>query len=146
MRSSFLKWRSNFRNFHKTLKIFSDFSQENHGHGGHGHGVHRGFSGVSFHLEKCPQGVAFVLFQKTPTFGSRRPKLDHLAVIQGAAVSESEIAAVCEPGPRTARKPVPCAFVCTLFPRLAARCTSRSIPTETAPGGGSRKQGANDSK
>ncbi len=28
------------------------------------------FSGVSFHLEACPQGVARVLFKKTPTFGS----------------------------------------------------------------------------
>ncbi len=34
--------------------------------------------GVSFHLEKCPHGVASVLFKKTPTFGSRRSKLDHL--------------------------------------------------------------------
>jgi hypothetical protein len=28
--------------FLKTLKIFIDFSQENHGRGGHEHGVHRG--------------------------------------------------------------------------------------------------------
>jgi hypothetical protein len=27
--------------FYETLKIFNDFSQENHGHGGHEHGVHR---------------------------------------------------------------------------------------------------------
>jgi hypothetical protein len=46
---------------------------------------------------------------------------------------------------RTARKPVPYAFICTLFPWLPARRTSRSVPTETAPGCGSRKQGANDS-
>jgi hypothetical protein len=38
------------------------------------------FSGVSFHLEKCPQGVASVLFKKTPIFGPRRSKLDHLTV------------------------------------------------------------------
>ncbi len=38
-----------------------------------------GFSGVSFHL-RCPQGVASVLCKKTPIFGSRRSKLDHLQV------------------------------------------------------------------
>ncbi len=42
-------------------------------------------------------------------------------------------------GPRrTARKPV--SFICTLFPRLAARRTSRSFSTETAPGGESPKR------
>ncbi len=39
-----------------------------------------GFSGVSFHLRTCPQGVACVLCEKTPIFGSRRSKLDHLTV------------------------------------------------------------------
>jgi hypothetical protein len=39
-----------------------------------------GFSGVSFHLNKCPQGVASVLCKKTPIFGSRGSKLDHLTV------------------------------------------------------------------
>jgi hypothetical protein len=39
-----------------------------------------GFSGVSFHLRRCPQGVASVLNKKTPTFGSRRSKLDKLTV------------------------------------------------------------------
>ncbi len=39
-----------------------------------------GFSGVSFHLRTCPQGVASVLYKKTPIFGSRRSKLDHLTV------------------------------------------------------------------
>jgi hypothetical protein len=39
-----------------------------------------GFSGVSFHLRTCPQGVASVLCKKTPFFGSRRSKLDHLTV------------------------------------------------------------------
>jgi hypothetical protein len=29
-----------------------------------------GFSGVSFHLRRCPQGVASVLCKKTPIFGS----------------------------------------------------------------------------
>jgi hypothetical protein len=41
----------------------------------------RGFSGVSFHLSKCPQGVASVLCKKTPIFGSRRSKLDDLTVL-----------------------------------------------------------------
>jgi hypothetical protein len=41
-----------------------------------------GFSGISFHLRRCPQGVASVLGKKTPIFGSRRSKLDHLTVIQ----------------------------------------------------------------
>jgi hypothetical protein len=39
-----------------------------------------GFSGVSFHLRRCPQGVASVLCKKTPIFGSRRSKLDNLTV------------------------------------------------------------------
>jgi hypothetical protein len=41
-----------------------------------------GFSGVSYHSRKCPQGVASVLCKKiTPIFGSWRSKLDHLTVI-----------------------------------------------------------------
>ncbi len=39
-----------------------------------------GFSGVSFHLRTCPQGVASVLRKKTPIFGSRRSNVDHLTV------------------------------------------------------------------
>jgi hypothetical protein len=39
-----------------------------------------GFSGVSFHSRRFPQGVASVLCKKTPIFGSRRSKLDHLTV------------------------------------------------------------------
>ncbi len=66
--------------FYETLKIFNEFSRENHGHGGHEHGVHRGFSRVSFHLRRCPQGVASELCKKTPIFGSWRSKLDHLTV------------------------------------------------------------------
>jgi hypothetical protein len=40
------------------------------------------FSGVSFHLRRCPQGVASVLCKKTPIFGSRWSKLDHLMLYQ----------------------------------------------------------------
>ncbi len=76
----FLKWGSKFHIFYKTLKIFNHFSRENHGHGDHEHGVRRGFSGVSFHLRRCPQGVVSVLCKKTPIFRSRRSKLDHLTV------------------------------------------------------------------
>ncbi len=39
-----------------------------------------GFSGASFHLRRCPQGVASALCKKTHIFGSRRSKLDHLTV------------------------------------------------------------------
>ncbi len=39
-----------------------------------------GFSGVSFHFRRCPQGVASVLCKKIPIFGSRLSKLDHLTV------------------------------------------------------------------
>ncbi len=39
-----------------------------------------GFSGVSFHLRKCPQGVASAVCKKTPVFGSQSSKLDHLTV------------------------------------------------------------------
>jgi hypothetical protein len=38
------------------------------------------FSEVSFHLRRCPQEVASLLFKKTSIFGSRRSKLDHLTV------------------------------------------------------------------
>jgi hypothetical protein len=39
-----------------------------------------GFSGASFYLRTCPQVVASVLCKKTPIFGSRRSKLDHVTV------------------------------------------------------------------
>jgi hypothetical protein len=77
-RYRFLRWGSKFC-IYKTLKILKDFSRENHGHGGHEHGVCRWFSGVSFHLRRRPHVVASVLCKKTPIFGSRRSKLDHLS-------------------------------------------------------------------
>jgi hypothetical protein len=40
-----------------------------------------GFSGVSFLLRTCPQGVASVLCKKTSISGSRGSKLDHLTVL-----------------------------------------------------------------
>ncbi len=39
------------------------------------------FLKVSFHLRRCQQGVVSVLCKKTPIFGSRRSKLDHLMVL-----------------------------------------------------------------
>jgi hypothetical protein len=74
---------SKFPIFYETWKIFNDFSRENHGHGGHEHGVRRGFSDVSFHLRRCPQGIASLLCKKTFFFDSRRSKLDHLTVPPG---------------------------------------------------------------
>ncbi len=67
--------------FYETLKIFTDFSQENTMAMVTMNMVSTGrFSGVSFHLRRCPQGVASVLCKKTPIFGSQRSKLDHLTV------------------------------------------------------------------
>ncbi len=45
-----------------------------------------GFSGVSFHLSRCPHGVASVLREKTPNFGSRGSKLDHLTVAEDSKI------------------------------------------------------------
>ncbi len=42
-----------------------------------------GFFGLSFHLRRCPQGVASVLCKKPPIFASRRSKLDNLMVTFG---------------------------------------------------------------
>ncbi len=39
------------------------------------------FSGVSFYLTRCPQGVASALRKKTPILESRRSKLDNLTVV-----------------------------------------------------------------
>jgi hypothetical protein len=39
-----------------------------------------GFGGISIHLRKFPQGVAYVLRKKTPIFGPRWSKLDHLMI------------------------------------------------------------------
>ncbi len=46
-----------------------------------------GFSGVSFHLRRCQQGVASVLCMKTPIFESQRSKLDNLTVYLMASMS-----------------------------------------------------------
>jgi hypothetical protein len=61
--------------------MFNDFSREDYGHGGHEHGVRRGFLGVSFDFMMMTVGVASALRKKTPIFGFRRSKLDHLTVL-----------------------------------------------------------------
>jgi hypothetical protein len=66
--------------FYETLKIFNDFSRENTAMAAMNIVSARWFSGVSFHLRRCPQGVASVLCKKTPIFGSQLSKLDHLTV------------------------------------------------------------------
>ncbi len=50
-----------------------------------------GFSGVSFHLRRCPQGVASELSKKTAIFGSRRSKLDHPTVTIECFFSPDEV-------------------------------------------------------
>jgi hypothetical protein len=41
-----------------------------------------GFLGVGYRKKKYPQGVAGPVFEKTPVFGVRLPKLDQLTVHQ----------------------------------------------------------------
>ncbi len=53
--------------FYETLKIFNDFSWENHGHGGHEHGSTGGFRGkLSF--EKMSAGGRLCTLQENPHF------------------------------------------------------------------------------
>jgi hypothetical protein len=40
----------------------------------------RGFSGVGYPKKKSQQGVAGVVFKKTPVFVVQLPKLDHMTV------------------------------------------------------------------
>jgi hypothetical protein len=67
--------------FPQTLDLVFIFLQTNHGHGGHESGVRRGVFGDGLPKKKYPQGVAGPLFEKTPVFGVRLPKLDQLTVI-----------------------------------------------------------------
>ncbi len=93
-RYRFLKWGSKFRIFYKTLKIFNNFSRQNHGHGGHEHCVCRGVLGVSCRLRRCPRAVASVLCKKTaifwvPTIKVRPP--DGILLVQFSSVSCSVV-------------------------------------------------------
>ncbi len=52
----------------ETLKIFNDFSQENHGHGGHEHGVRRGVFGGKLLFKKMSAGGRLFTLQENPHF------------------------------------------------------------------------------
>ncbi len=67
-RYRFLKWRLKFRIFYTMAMAAMNMVSAG------------GFSGVSFHLRRCPQGVASVLRKITPIFESRRSKLVYLTV------------------------------------------------------------------
>jgi hypothetical protein len=55
------------------LKIFSDFSRENHGHGGHEHGVGRGVFDGKLSFKKMSPGGVFL--QENPHFWVRTIKV-----------------------------------------------------------------------
>jgi hypothetical protein len=50
------------------LKIFSDFSRENHGHGGHEHGVRMGVFGGKLSFKNMSAGGRFCTLQEKPDF------------------------------------------------------------------------------
>jgi hypothetical protein len=54
--------------FYKTLKIFNDFSRENHGRGGHEHGVHREVFGGKLSFKKMSAGGSLYTLQENPHF------------------------------------------------------------------------------
>jgi hypothetical protein len=54
--------------FYETLKIFTDFSRENHGHGGHEHGVRRGVFGGKLSFKKMSAGGRLCTLQENPHF------------------------------------------------------------------------------
>ncbi len=54
--------------FYETLKIFNDFSRENHGHGGDEHGVHRGVFGSKLSFKKTSAGGRLCTLQENPNF------------------------------------------------------------------------------
>jgi hypothetical protein len=54
--------------FYETLKIFNDFSRENHGHGGHERGVHRGIFGGKLSFKKMSAGGRLCTLQENPHF------------------------------------------------------------------------------
>jgi hypothetical protein len=56
------------RIFYKTLKIFSDFSRENHGHGGHEHGVRWGVFGGKLSLKNKSAGGRLCTLPENPHF------------------------------------------------------------------------------
>jgi hypothetical protein len=54
--------------FYKTLKIFNDFSRENHGHAGHEHGVRSGVLGGKLSFKKMSAGGRLCTLQENPHF------------------------------------------------------------------------------
>jgi hypothetical protein len=48
------------------------------------------FSGVTFHLRQCPQGVAALIFEETPVFGSTGSKLDLLKDVCVPSILENQ--------------------------------------------------------
>jgi hypothetical protein len=75
-----LKWGSKFRIFTKLWNSSAIFHGRTMAMAAMDKVSAGEFPGVSFHLRTCPPGVASVLCKKTPIFGSRRSKLDHLTV------------------------------------------------------------------
>jgi hypothetical protein len=53
---------------YETLKIFNDFSRENHGHGGHEQGVRRGVFEGKLSFKKMSAGGRFCTLQENPHF------------------------------------------------------------------------------
>jgi hypothetical protein len=81
----------------------------------------RGFSGVSFHFKKCPQGVAALLFKKTPIFGCRGSKLDLLTVHYSIYISSKGCKAGHPAFPRDAET-----FLAAMVDRCAIHGASSS--------------------
>jgi hypothetical protein len=61
--------------FYETLKMFNDFSRENHGHGGHEHGVRRRVFGVKLLFKKMSAGGRLCTLQENPHFWVPRIKV-----------------------------------------------------------------------
>jgi hypothetical protein len=54
--------------FYETLKIFNDFSRENHDHGGQQHGVHSGVFGGELSFKKMSEGGRLCTLKENPDF------------------------------------------------------------------------------
>jgi hypothetical protein len=88
-RYRFLKWGSKFCIFTKLWKSSTISHGRTMAMAAMNMVSTEGFSGVSFHLRRCPQWVASVLCKKTPIFGSRRSKLDHLTLVEREVYAHS---------------------------------------------------------
>jgi hypothetical protein len=95
----------------------------------------------------CAQGAAMpVVPQKVCRYVATAPRNHHVRGAWTGRTGRLFYSLSRQPeAVNAAQKPVPSSPVCTLFPLLAARRTSRRLHVETAPGGKSQKQGANDS-